>query len=115
MTTESYTYNELDEFSGALLFLGGLHTAAGALLDATAGTTFLVEYLNHLPSSLVEELLPATVLMIDEVLARVVNMRRASVAALEYSRERTAENNEQAQRERQETREKFDRIMRGLD
>ena len=82
---ESYTIQELDELAGALLWLGRVHGALAAFLDATYDPkdTGLIEYLNHAPVDMVIDLLPTTDLLLAEVAERVGELRTAVGSAAE--------------------------------
>lgn len=87
--TETYTHREVDELSGAMLYIGGIHGALGHLLDITAAPADLrlIEFTNHAPSGIVDELLPATVAVIDAVIDRLKAMRGAVESALDTNEE----------------------------
>lgn len=89
----TFTFQELDQLSGAMLYLGRLHQAVAGFLDTTAyrSDTGLIEFLNHAPASMAMELLPATELLLAEVGARVQELRTATSAALDSCAERADE------------------------
>jgi hypothetical protein len=111
MTTETYTHQEIDQLSGGLLFIGGIHAALGHVLDVlnNRDDLALVEFLNHAPVGLVEEVLPVSALIIDEVARRLDALRGAVVAAIDSAGERRAVETGSAA-----VREKFDSIMVSL-
>jgi hypothetical protein len=108
---ETYTHHELDQLGGALLYVGSLHAALGLLLDATKyrRDIALIEYLNHAPVGMVDELLPSTALVIEEARGRLAELAGAVDAALEYKAERAG-----AEANAEPIRQAFDDLMNTL-
>jgi hypothetical protein len=105
---ETYTNAELDQLGGSLLYIGSLHAAIGLLLDATKyrRDVALIEYVNHGPVGMVDELLPATALVIAEAQGRLAELAGAVDAALDYKAERA-----QAEADADPIRQTFDELI----
>lgn len=105
---ETYTHTELDQFGGALLYIGSLHASLGLLLDATRfkRDIALIEYLNYGPVGMVDELLPATAAVIDAAQGRLAELALAVDSALNSKAERVEAESVDA-----ETRQAFEDMM----
>lgn len=93
MTTETYTFDEVDQVMGAALYLGRVHNTLANVLDVTRylDDPGLLEYLNLLPTGLVLEMLPTTAMLLAEAKARLTELEGAVAAAMDYNAERVQE------------------------
>lgn len=108
MTTETYTFDEVDQVMGAALYLGRVHNTLATVLDVTRyyDDPGLLEYLNLLPTGLVLEMLPTTAMLLAEAKARLTELEGAVAAAMDYNAERVQE-----QAGNVEASSEFERIM----
>lgn len=106
--TEQYTHDEVDQLVGSMLYLGRVHNVIATLLDTTRyrSDLALIEFVNHAPVELVEELLPATAMLLAEVHARVVELERAVAAAMDSTAARVVADADLAASDTE-----FDRMM----
>jgi hypothetical protein len=83
--TETYTYGEVDELGGALLYVGGLHHAIMHILDVTRDESALelFEFVNHSPAGMAATILSTTSLAVAEAMTRLEQIDQATDAALE--------------------------------
>lgn len=93
-TVDSYTYGEVDQLAGAMLYVGRVHNMLANALDATRyhDDMGLLEYVNHAPTSLVLDLLPTTAMLLAEVKGRIEELQGAVAAAMDFCAERVAAN-----------------------
>lgn len=85
MTTEAFTFGELDEMGGAFLFVGGFHRSLMQLLDVTRDSKDmdLFEFVNHAPEGIALALLATTQVAITEVVSRLEAAGKAVASAVE--------------------------------
>lgn len=83
--TETYTHTELDELVGATLFVGRLHNAIASVLDVLryADDPGLIELMNHAPVGMLNEILPATLELIDATIDRLAATAKATESAID--------------------------------
>jgi hypothetical protein len=89
MTLESYTQEETDQLTGALLFVGGTSAAGVALLEQLRDNTAeLWEFVNHAPVEVAYSLLAVSAQLLAAVSQEIDGHGEAIASALESLAER---------------------------